>query len=84
VLFGEALDRNDVAAAHLALADADLCVVIGTSGSVWPASELPAMAARGGIDVIYVDPGEWRGPHAAFAAHVDTDADTAVGLLQQR
>lgn len=81
VLFGEDLDRGRVAEAHLALAHADLCVVVGTSGTVWPACELPVMAARGGIDVVYVDPGTWAGPHLDFACHLALDADTALPAL---
>lgn len=81
VLFGEALDRNDVAAAHHALAYADLCVVVGTSGSVWPACELPAMAERAPMPVLYVDPGTWRGPHVNWVAHVAADADDVLAEL---
>lgn len=81
VLFSEALDRSVVAAAHRALADCDVVVVVGTSGNVWPAAELPALAARGGIPVLRVDPGPWEGPALNWAAWVETTADVLAGLL---
>lgn len=81
VLFGEALDRNDVHRAHSALAGSDLLVVVGTSGTVWPAAEFPALAARGGIPVVRVDPGPWQGPHLWWSAQLELRAEVLPELL---
>lgn len=81
VLFTESLDRNDVARAHSALTGADLVLVVGTSGTVWPAADFPALAARGGIPVVRIDPGPWHGPHVQWAAQLEMGADSLAALL---
>jgi NAD-dependent deacetylase len=56
VLFGEYLPPGVFDAAAVAAERADLCFVVGTSAVVYPAAELPAIAARAGALVVEVNP----------------------------
>jgi NAD-dependent deacetylase len=56
VLFGEYLPAGVFERAAEAAALADLCFVVGTSAVVYPAAELPAIAARRGALVVEVNP----------------------------
>ena len=56
VLFGEYLPMDVFERATQEAASADLCFVVGTSAVVYPAAELPRVAARGGALVVEVNP----------------------------
>lgn len=56
VWFGESLPHNAFDTAVQAIRDADLAVVIGTSGLVQPAASLPILAQELGVRVIEVNP----------------------------
>jgi NAD-dependent deacetylase len=56
VWFGEALPEAALEAAVEAAASCDLLLVVGTSGLVYPAAELPQVAARMGAAVVQVNP----------------------------
>jgi NAD-dependent deacetylase len=56
VLFGEALPEAEWEQARTAAEQADLMLVVGTSGLVYPAAELPELAARKGATVVGVGP----------------------------
>lgn len=56
VLFGEYLPVEVFERATSAAETADVCVVVGTSALVFPAAELPMIAARRGATVIEVNP----------------------------
>ncbi|CAM2144681.1 protein-lysine deacetylase/desuccinylase/lipoamidase [Pararobbsia alpina] len=56
VWFGEALPERAFEAAHEAAASCDICLVVGTSGMVYPAAGLPTVAAEHGARVIIVNP----------------------------
>ena len=56
VWFGEALPAEALEAARQAAREADLMLVIGTSGLVYPAAALPALAAERGAYLIEVNP----------------------------
>jgi NAD-dependent deacetylase len=58
VWFGEMLDPAVLARAEEAASLCDLMLVVGTSGLVYPAAGLPALARRGGARVIVVNPNE--------------------------
>jgi len=58
VWFGEMLDPDRLAAAESAARDCDVMLVVGTSGLVYPAAELPLTARRAGAAVIVVNPAE--------------------------
>ncbi|MEU4422006.1 NAD-dependent deacylase [Actinoplanes sp. NPDC024001] len=56
VWFGEALPEAALEAAVRAAAGSDVLLTIGTSGLVYPAAEIPRLAARSGAAVIQVNP----------------------------
>jgi NAD-dependent deacetylase len=56
VWFGEALPADVTAAAFAAAVDCDVLVSVGTSSVVYPAADLPHVAARSGAIVIQVNP----------------------------
>jgi len=58
VWFGEMLDPAVLARAQAAASACDLMLVVGTSGLVYPAAGLPALARRSGARVIVVNPNE--------------------------
>ncbi|MDX2140993.1 MAG: NAD-dependent deacylase [Chloroflexota bacterium] len=58
VWFGEMLPSDKLAAAQAAIASADLMLVIGTSGVVSPAAEMPYIAKRRGAVIIEINPFE--------------------------
>ena len=68
VWFGEALDARTLDRAATAAAEADVCLVVGTSALVHPAAALPlATAARGGR-IVEVNPEATPlTPHAAVS-----------------
>ncbi|MGR6320537.1 NAD-dependent deacylase [Micromonospora soli] len=58
VWFGEALPTEALEAAVEAASTCDLLLTVGTSGLVYPAAEIPQVAARLGAAVIQVNPEE--------------------------
>ncbi|MGC4790652.1 SIR2 family NAD-dependent protein deacylase [Micromonospora sp. DT178] len=58
VWFGEALPTAALEAAVEAASTCDLFVTVGTSGLVYPAAEIPQVAARFGATVLQVNPQE--------------------------
>jgi len=68
VWFNEALPERELADAIRVCRDADLVVVVGTSGIVQPAASLPHLAGARGIPVIEIDPRPTE--FSPFATHV--------------
>lgn len=56
VQFGEAIDPNVLSKAFAASRRADLFLVVGTSGVVSPAAEMPLKALQNGARVIEINP----------------------------
>ncbi len=56
VWFGEALPEAALTAAVEAAAACDVLLTVGTSGVVYPAAEIPRIAARSGAAVIQINP----------------------------
>lgn len=65
VWFGESLPEAALSRAFSAAQEADLLLVVGTSGVVYPAAELPTIARSVGARVIHINPqlsledGDW-------------------------
>lgn len=74
VLFGEAVQSMDRAFA--AAQGADVLVVAGTSGAVYPAAALPREAKRSGAAVIDVNPGE-----SAYGGLADVRIEGKTGVV---
>ena len=58
VLFGEILPEEAIFEAQRGAVGCDVCLVVGTSGLVYPANELPRVAGASGACVIEVNPEE--------------------------
>jgi NAD-dependent deacetylase len=58
VWFGEMLPEDAVEAAYGALAGCDVILVVGTSGTVYPAAGFPGVAKQAGARIIEVNPEE--------------------------
>ncbi|MEV6342675.1 NAD-dependent deacylase [Actinoplanes sp. NPDC051851] len=56
VWFGEALPEEALESAVRAATDCDVLLTVGTSGLVYPAAEIPRLAARAGAAVIQINP----------------------------
>ena len=76
VWFGEMLPERELRVAFDAAARAGACLVVGTTGAVYPAAQLVFDAHRGGSRVVVVDPGE-----TAFDEVADLRFRNAAGLL---
>lgn len=66
VWFGEPLPRGLVDAATEALLESSVCLIVGSSGLVFPAAELPSYASERGLYVVEVNTHE---------SHFSADAD---------
>lgn len=58
VLFGEPLDQQVYNEATEAATEADVCLIIGTSGFVFPAARIPELARQYGATLIEINPSE--------------------------
>jgi len=56
VWFGEMLPERELRAAWQAAETCDIFLLIGTSGVVYPAAQLPALARRNGAPIIEINP----------------------------
>lgn len=74
VWFGEALPEGAFDDAEAAMAEADLVLVIGTSGLVQPAASLPLTALGLGVPVVEINP-----EPTGFSAHADHSIRLASG-----
>jgi len=81
VLFGEKLAGRVMAAARARLRSADLCVYVGTSGQVWPAADLVALASGAGARCVLVNQEPWQEPHPAFTDAFIGRAEELLPLL---
>lgn len=77
VLFGERLREPEWTLARKDATQCDLLLVVGTSGMVWPAAELPDIAHDAGAKVIEVDPS----PGVTHALHLQGGAGEVLPAL---
>ncbi|MBA7609447.1 NAD-dependent protein deacylase Sir2 [subsurface metagenome] len=56
VWFGEQLDPHDLERSFQFASECDCCIVIGTSGLVYPAAQIPFLARRNDATIIDVNP----------------------------
>lgn len=83
VWFGEQLPDGPWDAAVEAVGTADLVVVVGTSGLVYPAAALPEVALANGAAVIEVNPEPTPLSHNATASLRETATTALPGLLHR-
>lgn len=83
VWFGEALPDGPWERAVDAVATADVLIVVGTSGIVYPAAGLPSAALAQGIPVIEVNPDVTPLSSSVTATIRDTAARALPGMLDR-
>ena len=83
VWFGEPLPAKEFREAEETCRQADLVLVVGTSGLVYPAAGLPAIAAGAGVPVVEIDPNptELTLPYGAGPVHWRDRAGVALPAL---
>jgi NAD-dependent deacetylase len=81
VFFGEGIPQDAYQAAFEAAAAADACIVVGSTGVVYPAAGVPIAAKRAGAKVIEVDPGETEFSSSIADVHVRLGAVEALTRL---
>ena len=83
VWFGEALPEDALRSAFAAAERSDVCLVVGTTGAVYPAAAVVEAAEAGGAAVVVVDPGD-TGFDGTAAFRVRAPAGTVVPRLLTR
>src|SRR5262249_27266101 len=83
VWFGEMLPPDALDHAERAAQACDVALVVGTSGAVWPAAGLAALARRAGAFVAIVNPHESEIDDAAHVVLRATAAQALPQLLQR-
>lgn len=81
VWFGEGLPHNVWADAEKAMLTADVVVIVGTSGVVYPAAGLPRLAAQAGATVVEISPSPSELTPLAHYALRGTAATTLPHIL---
>jgi NAD-dependent deacetylase len=81
VFFGEGIPQDAYRAAFEAAAAADLCVIVGSTGVVYPAAGVPVAAKRGGAKVIEIDPGDTEFSASVADIHLRLGASEALTRL---
>ncbi len=81
VWFGEQLPTDALSQASEAAREADVCLVVGTSGAVYPAAGLAFEANDTGARLIVVDPGDTAFDAAADVGIKGSAADVLPAIL---
>jgi NAD-dependent deacetylase len=81
VFFGEGIPPGAYESALSAAASADACIVVGSTGAVYPAANVPLVVKRSGGKVIEVDPGRTEFTADVADVHVGLGAGEALARL---
>lgn len=81
VFFGEGIPQDAYRSAFEAAAAADLCVIVGSTGVVYPAAGVPVAAKRAGAKVIEIDPGDTEFSSSIASVHLRLGAAEALARL---
>jgi NAD-dependent deacetylase len=83
VFFGEGIPQEAYRSAFAAASSADVCLVVGSTGVVYPAAEIPVLAKRAGAKVIEIDPGDTEFSQAISDIHLRLGASEALSRLDE-
>lgn len=81
VFFGEGIPQEAYSDAFSAAAEADCCLIVGSTGVVYPAAQVPIAAKRAGAKVIEVDPGDTEFSSSIVDIHIKLGASEAMQSL---
>jgi NAD-dependent deacetylase len=83
VFFGEGIPPAAYSAAFSAAESADACLIVGSTGVVYPAAEIPIVAKRSGARIIEIDPGETEFSAGISDLHLRLGAADALSRLDE-
>jgi len=81
VWFGEMLPAREIEAAFAAAGEAEACLVIGTTGAVYPAAGVVHTAKAAGAQVVVVDPGRTEYEDVADVRLVGTAGEVVPSIV---
>jgi NAD-dependent deacetylase len=84
VFFGEGIPAEAYGSAFAAAEGADVCLVVGSTGVVYPAAEVPIIAKRAGAALIEIDPGDTEFSASITDLHIRLGASEALTRLDGR
>jgi NAD-dependent deacetylase len=84
VFFGESIPPEAYGSAFAAAESADACLIVGSTGVVYPAAQVPIIAKRAGAVVIEVDPGDTEFSESIADLHIRVGASEALTRLDDR
>jgi NAD-dependent deacetylase len=83
VFFGEGIPSEAYSSAFAAAESADVCLVVGSTGVVYPAAQVPLLAKRAGAKMIEVDPGDTEFSSSVSDIHIRLGASEAMTRLDE-
>jgi len=83
VFFGEGIPPAAYSSAFAAADSADVCIIIGSTGVVYPAAQVPIMAKRAGAKIIEIDPGDTEFSATIVDIHLRSGASEAMIRLDE-
>jgi NAD-dependent deacetylase len=83
VFFGEAIPQLPLAAAYKAASLSDVFLIIGTTGEVMPANQIPVMAKQCGAKIIEVNPEPSKYTHGLTDIFLKGKATEVMGKLEK-
>jgi len=83
VFFGEDIPSEAYRSACAAAESADVCLIIGSTGVVYPAASIPILAKRSGARVIEIDPGDTEFSNSIVDIHIKLGASEAMARLDE-
>jgi len=81
VFFGEGIPHEAYEAAFAAAESADVCLIVGSAGVVYPAAEIPVVAKQNGGTIIEIDPSVTKFTRSLSDIHVPLGAVDAMTRL---
>jgi NAD-dependent deacetylase len=83
VFFGEGIPSEAYAAAFSAAEKARVCLIVGSTGVVYPAAQVPIAAKRRGASIIELDPGDTEFSAMIADIHIKLGASEALERIDE-
>ncbi len=84
VFFGEAIPPDALSASFQAMEQTDLLIVIGTTGEVYPAADLPRIAKRNGAFILEINPEPSAFTFSLTDLYLPLPASKALSQIEER
>lgn len=83
IFFGEGIPQNAYADSFADAEKAEVCIIVGSTGEVMPASYVPRTAKQNGATVIEINPEESTFTHSVTDIHLKGKAGEILGKLEK-